>query len=241
LLIVDDALQLSRFMGYVNSNLARETGRLADWTDKIWSRRYQAILVSNEEGAQLERLGYILEQGSKEDLVESPRDWPGVHCARALADGVDLQGYWFDRTQEYAARRRREDFDRLQYATLETLRFSPLPCWQHLPEKTWRQRALSMITNIEEKAAARRANTGNQVLGPSAIRGQHPHSRPAHSKRSPAPFVHARSAAIRREIWTGYRWFVAAFRDAAEKLRGGNRAAPFPIGSFPPALPFVSG
>jgi hypothetical protein len=98
-----------------------------------------------------------------------------------------------------------------------------------------------MITDIEEKATAHRANTGSQVLGPSAICGQHPHSRPAHSKRSPASFVHALSAAIRREIWTGYRWFVAAFRDAAEKLRAGNRAAPFPLGSFPPALSFVSG
>jgi hypothetical protein len=115
-------------MGYVNSNLAREVGRLTGWHDKIWSRRYQAILVSDEEEAQLERLGYILANGCKEVLVESPRDWPGVHCAQALVDGVDLQGYWFDRTQEFAARRRGEDFDRLRYATLETLRFSPLPC-----------------------------------------------------------------------------------------------------------------
>ena len=28
---------------------------------------------------------------------------------------------------------------------------------------------------------------------------------------------------------------------AAEKLRAGDRAAPFPVGSFPPGLPFVSG
>jgi len=76
------------------------------------------------------------------------------------------------------------------------------------------------------------SNTRSQVLGPAAIRGQHPHGRPAHSKRSPAPFVHALSAAIRRE-----RWFVAAFRDAAEKLRAGNHAAPFPSGSFRPRCP----
>jgi len=30
----------------------------------------------------------------------SPRDWPRVHCAPDLADGVDLQSYWFDRTKE---------------------------------------------------------------------------------------------------------------------------------------------
>jgi hypothetical protein len=40
-----------------------------------------------------------------------------------------------------------------------------------------------MITNIEEKAAARRANTGSQVLCPSAIRSQHLHGGPAYSKR----------------------------------------------------------
>jgi hypothetical protein len=98
-----------------------------------------------------------------------------------------------------------------------------------------------MVQEIEEEAAARRSRTGSQPLGVSAVRGQHPHDRPARSKRSPAPLVHAASARVRREIWTGYSWFVAAFRAATEKLRAGDRAAPFPAGSFPPALPFVSG
>jgi hypothetical protein len=241
LAIVDDALQLSRFMGYVNSNLAREVGRLAKWREKIWSRRYQAIPVSQEEGAQLERLRYILSHGVKEGLVASPKDWPGVHCARALAEGEPLRGTWFDRTQEYAARRRGEKFHRLQYATAETLHLSPLPCWEHLSEGEWKKRALAMITEIEEQAAARRSRTGSQPLGASRVRGQHPHDRPARSKRSPAPAIHAMSARVRREFWAGYSWFVACFRTAAEKLRAGDRAAPFPAGSFPPALPFVSG
>jgi len=37
-----------------------------------------------------------------------------------------------------------------------------------------------------------------------------------------------------------YSTFLAAFREAAEKLKAGDRAARFPLGSFPPALPFVS-
>ena len=71
--------------------------------------------------------------------------------------------------------------------------------------------------------------------------GQDPHDRPKRSKRSPAPFFHAVSARVRDELWEGYRWFVAAFRDAAEKLRAGDRNVSFPAGSFPPALPFVGG
>jgi hypothetical protein len=36
-----------------------------------------------------------------------------------------------------------------------------------------------------------------------------------------------------------YAIFVAAFREAAEQLRAGDRSAKFPEGSFPPGLPFV--
>ena len=53
--------------------------------------------------------------------------------------------------------------------------------------------------------------------------------------------VHAASKAFRLEFRQLYAAFVAAFREAAEKLKRGDRAAPFPQGSFPPALPFVGG
>jgi hypothetical protein len=166
---------------------------------------------------------------------------PGVHVARALIQGEDLQGYWFDRTQEYAARIRREKFDRLKYASVETLHLSPLPCWKHLPSEVWRGRALHLIHEIVEETAARRARTGSEPLGAAAILGRHPHDRPKKPKRSPAPLFHTWSAAVHRGLWEAYRLFVAAFRQAADKLRAGDRNAVFPRGSFPPALPFVGG
>jgi hypothetical protein len=98
-----------------------------------------------------------------------------------------------------------------------------------------------LVAEIESEAAARREQTGSQVVGVSAIRGQHPLDRPKRSKKSPAPLFHAASQAVRRELYAGYAWFVAAYRDASEKLRAGNRTVTFPLGSFPPALPFVAG
>jgi hypothetical protein len=112
LLRVPDARCLADFMGYVNSNLAREVGRLADWRDKIWSRRYQSIPVSHEEAAQAGRFRYLLAHGCKEGLVNRPEEWPGVHSVRSLLCGETLRGYWFDRTKEYAARSRREAFSK---------------------------------------------------------------------------------------------------------------------------------
>lgn len=228
-------------MCYVASNIAREAGRLHGWPEKFWSRRYQAIVVSSEDGAQIERLKYLLANGSKEGLVARPQDWPGIHLAQALIQGEDLKGYWFDRTQEYAARNRGEKFDRLKYASVETLRLSPLPCWKHFPEEVWRGRALHLIYEIEEETSAQRARTGSQPAGAAAILGRHPHERPKNPKRSPAPQFHALCAKVRRELWEAYSLFVAAFRQAAEKLRAGDRNAAFPAGSFPPALPFVGG
>ena len=62
---------------------------------------------------------------------------------------------------------------------------------------------------------------------------------PIKTKKSPSPGFHAATKAARRELWEAYAKFVAAFREASEKLRHGDLTASFPVGSFPPGLPFV--
>jgi REP element-mobilizing transposase RayT len=239
LLDVDDALQLASFMRYLNSNLARKIGRLVLWRDKIWARKYQAIVVSSEEAAQVERFRYVLAHGIKEGLVGRVTDWPGVHCAQALLTGETVQGYWCDETQAYAARRRGEEFDRMRFAMLETLTPSPLPCWKHLSE--------------EKTAEARRQSDRrdrSRSSGPPPARGTRYWGRLLSAdstlrssrkvEETPAPLFHAASKAVRRELYEMYGWFVAAFRESSEKLRAGNWMVKFPAGSFPPALPFVA-
>lgn len=68
-------------------------------------------------------------------------------------------------------------------------------------------------------------------------RSQH---RPEKLDRSPAPRFHAYTREAWFLLWEAYSWFAAAFRTAAAKLKAGDRAAPFPTGSFPPALPYVT-
>lgn len=239
LLSVGSALQLARFMNYLNSNLAREAGRLYGWKEKFWSRRYQAIVISEEEAVQLERLRYILSHGCKEDLVARPEQWPGAHCVSALLKGLDLTGLWFDRTAEYMARTRREEYDRLRYATLEILRLQPLPCWAHLSKATYRCRTRGLIEEIETETTTRHATQGTRPLGVAVILAQNPHDKPSRSKRSWAPAFHAATMAARKELVEAYNWFCAAYRKAARELHKGNVGARFPEGSFPPRLPFV--
>jgi hypothetical protein len=235
------AMQGSEFVGYFNSNLAREVGRLTGWTGKIWEKRYQAIPISDEEEAQVARLKYVLGHGVKENLVAHLRKWPGLHCVRQIVDGEPLTGTWYDRTQQYLARRKGEDAHPSKHATTEAVTFSPLPCWKHLSPEAYRERVGKMGLEIEEEAAARRKRTGAQPFGAAKILAQAPSTRPERVKKSPAPFLHAASKAVRQVFYEGFALFVAAYRTAAEKLQRGDPNPGFPLGCFPPALPFVGG
>ena len=105
----------------------------------------------------------------------------------------------------------------------------------------YRERIAALVAGIEARAAEMREATGRPALGPKAVRTQKRHDRPAKPKKSPAPLFHAASKKVRIELYRAYGEFLGAFRTAAEKLRAGVRDAVFPAGSFPPALPWVSG
>jgi hypothetical protein len=186
-------------MGYMSSNLARKVGRSVGWREKIWSRRYQAIVISSEAPAQVERLRYVLAHGVKEGLVEKVSQWPGLHCTHSLLTGEAVEGYWFDGTQEYAARRRGEEIDPMRFATRETLVLSPLPCWKHLPEEQRRKLVADLIAEIELEAAAHRQRTGSEVLGASAVQGQHPSTVPGRPRDRPRRCSMRRA---RRSAWS---------------------------------------
>jgi len=239
LLRVDTAKQLSDFMCYFNSNLAKEVARRTGWKEKVWGRRYQAIVISDEAEVQVARLKYVLAHGVKESLVARVEEWPGVHCAVPLMTGAAVEGTWFDRTLEYNARLRGKELEKGESASTEIVRLSPLPCWKHLAEEKYRARVAELVREIDEAAAAERAESQIPPLGPAGVRAQNPETRPKKIKKSPAPFFHTLRKKVRKTLWEAYGLFLAAFREAAEKLRAGDRSAAFPPGSFPPRLPFV--
>lgn len=240
LLTVADARRLASFMNYLNSNLAREAGRLIRWRERFWGRRYQAILVSSEEAAQVSRLRYILAHGVKEGLVASPLDWPGAHCAQSLVTGESLTGRWIDRTSERAAKRKGRSVDPEAFASVESIRLTPLPCW-NVRSESQRQRALSdIVAEIEREARLRAERARVRPLGREAVLRQDPRHEPNRLEKSPAPLAHAASRPARDALRDAYRIFCSAYRHAAERLRSGALDALFPEGAFPPALPYRS-
>lgn len=233
-----DAEQLARFVGYLNSKLAREVGRIHAWREKVWGRRYQSIVVSDEEEAQVERLFYLLQQGCKEGLVADPEDWPGATSVRAMLHDEPLVGRWIDRTSKGSPRERSERDDREGDESRELVTLDPLPAWSHL-EPTERQRRVGeLVTRVRDAAAARQSRHGRPA-GAHEVMLHDPHEVPLESSRGSAPWVHAATRARRLAFLAAYRLFVAAFRRAADALRAGCVPVEFPAGCFQPSRGFI--
>ncbi len=224
-----DVQQMAAFMGYVNSNIARELGRLHDWSERFWGRRYAGITVHQGVEDEERRLRYLLGQGVKERLVASPRHWPGATSTHALLSGEPIEGEWIDRSEQYRARRRGRSDSSARFSSRHRLELTPIPSWDHLDKHERCERVREMVRAIEEAHEA----TGRSVLGRRAILAQHPHDRPEVFERSSAPRFHAIDARMRRTLEEAYRWFVLEYRQASRDFRRGLTVQ-FPEGCFRP-------
>jgi hypothetical protein len=157
-----------------------------------------------------------------------------------LAGEWTVQGTWYDRRREYALRRGGKEAADDDYTSQETLTLTPLPCWKDLSPERYRQRIENLVGEIIGEAEQARAQTGASPLGAEEVCRQNPETRPTKMKKSAAPLFHAFRKKVRQELYEAYATFVAAFREAADLLRAGTKTYRFPIGCFPPGLPFVT-
>ena len=241
LLVVHDQQQLSRFMHHLAGNISKEIGgRIRQWRGAFWERRYDGIVVSDEPEVQWRRLKYHLSHGVKEGLVESPLRWPGVHAAKALLHGEPLEGVWFNRSKEWAARNRGLEVSRYDYATRYLVGFAQLPAFRHLTPEEYQNKVADLIREIEEEGRERRC--GDDVAGVEKILSQNPYEPPTRkTKRSTKPLFHVGSQQERVNLEAERQAFLAQHGEASAAVRGGNLKAAtwFPEGSYPPALAFV--
>jgi hypothetical protein len=213
---------LSRFMQYVAGNVAREVQHLVpEWQGRVWARRYRHSLVTNDEETLVERFRYLLAQGClKENLVESPLDWPGPTSVRALYDGSSLvRGEWVNRTALYRARERGEEVTEDDFTTSETLELSPLPCYDHWPADQYHAWVREMIADIEHEGRVRRRAEGKRVLGVAKLLTADPLATPAPARRTPAPLFLASTREDRKDWRARYREVLRAFLEASRQLR----------------------
>jgi len=237
LMRVSSTLRMAEFTGYLKGNLAKELGQLHDWDEKFWGRRYHSASVADSGEAQSKRFLYILSNGCKEGLVDSPLDWPGVSSAPVLYRGeTSLEGTWYDRTAQCRARLRGQ---RKLFPSVETVHISPLPFLEGLTAEQQRQFLVDAVRRVEAETRERRIEHKQPALGIRGVLDQHPHGKPEQFVRSPAPRFHAASFEELQQMKAARELMTAAYRDAAERLRRGDENVRFPAGCFPPPPPFV--
>ena len=240
LLSVESQEDLSNLMRDFGSKTAREVNRLYGWSGSLFSSRYRSICVTTEPAAQIARLEYLLAQSVKEHLVARVKHWPGIHFGKTLLQGRSvLAGTWIDRTKRARLETQGEEARRKDYTSTETVELQQLPCWRDLAWGEYLKRIHAMIRGVEKDAEVERKRRGTGVVGVEAICLQNPQTRPEEPQSSLAPLVHAASKRERLAWREAFAWFVLQYREASERLRGGDRDAPFPEGCFPPGLPFV--
>ncbi len=96
------------------------------------------------------------------------------------------------------------------------------------------------MLETNESAAAAQAESRIPLLEADGVRVQNSGDPTQEIKKSPAPFFHALRKKVRKALWEAYVMFVAAFQQAAERWRAGDRDRCAPSRSFPPRLPFVT-
>jgi hypothetical protein len=232
------AWMLWNFMRDLLSALATRLNAEHDREGTLWERRYRAIPITDDAKLQ-ERFAYCLLQGTKENLVASAREWPGVSAVTQLMGGPQLVGRWRDGTASYALRRQRER--KLERAAkrghaLELpeapevwieypIRLAPLPPWADLRPGQRRARVTAIVNDDDEATRKRHRRDGTRPLGVAAIRATDPFARPARSKKSPAPLCHASTPALRDGFRAALGDYVRSVRGVAERVEASLPAA----------------
>jgi hypothetical protein len=237
----DDPEQIASFYCHVKTNISKELRRLHDLPYPIFcDQRIHPLPVAPNLESQEARFRYVLSQGTKEDLVESPRDWLGATGVHQLESDAPLYGPWFDRSAEDAARRRGQTFGRYEFATWYPVRLSPLPAWGDDPK--WRERVTEITDDIEATNRARREDEGKTVLGMDAVMAYSPRHFPDEVEKSPSPIVLAASKKAYRALRRVFDGFSEAFFAASMRMREEPEAdVEFPPYSFPPGRPMTPG
>jgi REP element-mobilizing transposase RayT len=232
------AIAMSQFMQRLQSNIAVKVGRFVGWRGRFFARRYSAEAIV-DEGAQVERLAYILKHGVKEGLVARCQEWPGLSCTQALLEGGRASTHsWRNWTRRWKMEVGQHlNVDRFTAecpSEMEVLELTPLPCWATLPPRKRSRLVAQLVAEIDAAAPNPTAQ------GTRHITQQDPRGAPIKTTHSPRPKAHASTKRLWLEAVRRYKHFISAFRQASREWLSGAFDVEFPPHSFRPPAWFVA-
>ena len=225
---------LARFMCHFKGNLARELGRVHDWHDSFWQKRYSSEEILDEEGLT-EIFKYITQNSVKEGLVEHPSQWAGLHGYHQLVEGREVSGPWVNRSDLYIARKRDKSLQESEFTKFFPVLLSPPPMWAEMSDSRYREHCEKLCEEaILEAVSARSAG----AIGMARVLRQNVYQ-PRFTKRSDRPLCRTKCVDRMKAYRALYYTFKAQFQEASAVLREGIHrgvellSVRFPAGGVP--------
>ena len=175
LMVSGRGYDVSGFVGFIKRELSRRLGQRYQLPGTFWHQRYAATALPTEE-SQIKCLKYILSQGVKEDLVERPEHWPGLHCAKYLMTGCQIKAQWFHATGYHRAKMkqaqlfRKKRLSKSDFVEHLELRVDALPGWTHLSAMKRRTIVTGLVEEIVSQETERRLRESKRVIGRKALK-----------------------------------------------------------------------
>jgi hypothetical protein len=179
-----------------------------------------------DEGAQLDKLVYVLANPVQDHLVEKAHHWPGATALGAVVSGGSV-----------TALRPRHFFRDLDSGgdmpEVVTIHFVKPPALRQMPSGQYVALITERIARVEREAAETRAASGSRIVGRKAVLRQHWNDRPGTNepRRNLSPRVAAKDKWRRIEAILRNRNFEKRHR-TARIARASGLAVAFPFGTW---------
>jgi REP element-mobilizing transposase RayT len=241
LVVRDEDGELAAWASYFLGHVARAVNRIRGRSGSCFERRYSAEPILDDE-ALFDRLVYVAANPVNAGLCERVRDWPGVVLFSPDGDYQEIPVSWVDRDPHrfacVRARLRGESAPEGDAFRMQgRLVVDPLPSTD--PSRSDGEALSAAIKARERELAEERCRTGRKTLSRKQLLAQSWRSAPRQPKRSPRPLCHAADPDLRERFRKGFREFASLFREASERLRGGQGNVSFPDWCYPPGLPLL--
>jgi hypothetical protein len=226
--------KLDEFFQYFNAQVARALNRFHGRRHQLWSRRYSAIPVLDEQ-TDIERLIYFLTNPQKANLVDKIGDWPGLSSAQLYLDELDQDNefLFFDRTAWDRSKRPRAI---AKYLHVVSIKYTVLPALAHLTEEERKALIRDKLTGREEALRENRRVEGKTVLGKDGLMAVDSKARPKNPKTGRMPLCQCTDEELRMAFIAARYIYAYAYREQTKKYLESETVGELelPTGSYPP-------
>jgi REP element-mobilizing transposase RayT len=233
LVVRDDDADLANWASYFFGHLARAVNQIRGRTGSCFERRYSAEPILDDE-ALIDRLVYVVTNPVQAGLCTSADRWPGILLVADQGQPLDLEVTWIDRDRDRAQRTQAKR--RGQKSPAGPVRKARLVVDPAVVAEAGIGGAelRAAITAREQELARDRRRTRSRLPTRKQLVTQDWHAAPRAPKRGPRPLCHASDPEVRQTYLADFLAFVAAFRDACERVLQGEVGVTFPDWCYPP-------